>query len=85
MHSQQGSDLLSFVVLLLGGSGGVVNSLDFCPWLLLLPVRTFFTMEGGDSEFAKFTLPTLKGFLKSCSQNVSGNKQELAASAKGCQ
>ena len=31
VHSQQGSDLLSFVILLLGGSGGVVNSLDFCP------------------------------------------------------
>ena len=31
VHSQQGSDLLSFVVLLLGGSDGVVNSLDFCP------------------------------------------------------
>ena len=51
---------------LLGGSGGVVNSLHFCPgiayvpWLFLLPVRTFFTMEGGDNKFAVFTLPTLK-------------------------
>jgi len=26
-------------------------------------VRTFFTLEGGDSEFANFTLPTLKTFL----------------------
>ena len=61
---------------LLGGSGGVVNSHDFCPTsLLLLPVHTFFTMEGGDSEFAKFTLPTLKSFLEAHSQNVSGNKQ----------
>ena len=33
------------------------------------------TMEGGDSEFANFTLPTLKTFLETCSQNVSGNKQ----------
>ena len=65
----------------LGDSGGVVNSLDFLPgiaqvpWLLLLPVRTFFTTEGGDSEFANFTLPTLKAFLEALSQNVSGNKQ----------
>ena len=35
----------------------------------------FFTVEGGDSELAKFTLPTLKAFLEACSQNVSGNKQ----------
>ena len=67
-------------------SGGVVNSLDFCPaslkswlllqyWLLLLPVHTFFTMEGGDSEFATFTLPTLKAFFEAGSHNVSGNKQ----------
>ena len=30
-------------------------------------------MEGGDSEFAKFTVPTLKAFLKARSHNVSGN------------
>ena len=29
----------------------------------------FFTMEGGDSEFANFTLPTLKAFLEA--RNVS--------------
>ena len=34
-------------------------------------------MEGGDSEFAKFTVPTLKAFLKAHSQKVSSNKQEL--------
>ena len=28
-------------------------------------------MEGGDGEFAKFTLPTLKTFLEARSQNVS--------------
>ena len=49
-------------IQVLGGSGGVVNSLDFypasqVPRLLLLWVRTFFAMEGGDSEFAKFTVP----------------------------
>ena len=32
-------------------------------------------MEGGDSEFVNFTLPTLKTFLEAHSQNVSGNKQ----------
>ena len=59
---------------LLGGSGGVVNSLDFYPalplsypqysWLFLLPVRTFLTMEGGHSEFAKFTSANLKGIFE---------------------
>ena len=34
-------------------------------------------MEDGDNKFAKFTVPTLKEFLKVPSQNVSGNKQEL--------
>ena len=34
----------------------------------------FFTMEGGDNKFAKFTVPTLKVILKVRSQNVSGNK-----------
>ena len=58
----------------MGDSGGVVNSLDFCP-VLLLRVRTFFTMEGGDSEFADFTLPMLKTFFEARSHNVSGNKQ----------
>ena len=51
---------------------------DLCPASvksLLFPVRTFFTMEGGDSEFANFKLPTLKAFLEVRSQNVSGNKQ----------
>ena len=28
------------------------------PWLFLLPVRTFFTMEGRDNKFMKFTVPT---------------------------
>ena len=41
----------------------------------LLPVRTFLTMEGGDNKFAKFTVPTLKAFLKVRNQSVSGNKQ----------
>ena len=35
----------------------------------------FFTMEGGNSEFANFTLPTLKAFLEARSHIVSGNKQ----------
>ena len=68
------------VLILLGGSGGVVNSLDVCPASLkslgCFYFRCFyFTMEGGDSEFANFTLPTLKTFLEARSHNVSGNKQ----------
>ena len=43
------------------------------PLAVLLPVRTFFTMEGGDSEFENFTLPT--DILEARSQNVSGKKQ----------
>ena len=35
----------------------------------------FLHKEGGDSEFANFTLKTLKAFLEACSQNVSGNRQ----------
>ena len=45
---------------------GLLTPLPFTrhrvPWPLLLPVRTFFKMKG--SEFAKFTLPALKTFLK---------------------
>jgi len=42
--------------------------------LNLLPVCTFFTVEGSDSEFADFILPTLKTFLKACSQPKNGTK-----------
>ena len=35
----------------------------------------FFHNGRGDSEFANFTLPTLKAFLEARRQNVSGNKQ----------
>ena len=67
---------------LLGGSGRVVNSLDFCPASLkslgCFYFRCVFSSQwkmGGDSEFANFTLPTLKAFLEARSHNVSGNKQ----------
>ena len=68
-------------VIVLGDSGGVVSSLDLCPASLkslgcfYFRCATFVTMEGGDSEFANFTLPTLKAFFEACSHNVSGNKQ----------
>ena len=73
--------VLKFDMSLLGDSGGVVNSLDFCPASLkslgcfYFLVRTFFTMEGSDSEFENFTLPTLNTFFEAHSHNVSGNKQ----------
>ena len=41
-------------------------------------------MEGGDSEFTNFTLPTLKAFFAARSHNVSGNEQQLVARALGC-
>ena len=47
-------------------------------------MRAFFTMEGGDSEFVNFTLPTLKAFLEAHSQNVSGNNRLLVTHAIGC-
>ena len=62
---------------------GLLTTLTFTR-LLLLPVHIFFTMEGGDSDFAKFTLPTLNAFLKAHSQNMFGNKQQLVARATGC-
>ena len=40
-------------------------------------------MENGDSEFANFTLPTLKDFFEARSHNVSGNKQFVARTL-GC-
>jgi len=40
-------------------------------------VRTFFTLEGGDSEFANFTLPTLKAFLEAHSQNVPAASNDV--------
>ena len=59
---------------------GLLTPLTFArhrlsPLAALIPVRTFFKMEGGDSEFANFTLPILKAFLEARSQNVFGNKQ----------
>ena len=68
-------------VTLLGDSGRVVNSLDFCPasfkslGCFYFRYVLFFTMEGSDSEFANFTLPTLKAFFEARSHNVSGSKQ----------
>ena len=59
-------------------------SIAQAPWLLLLPAHTFFTMEGGDGEFANFTLPTSKALLEGCIQNVFGNKQKLVAHAIRC-
>ena len=59
---------------------GLLTPLTFA-WHRLSPFAAFtssacfFTMEGGDSEFANFTLPTLKAFLEARSHNVSGNKQ----------
>ena len=40
-------------------------------------------MEGGDSTFEKFTVPTLKAFLKARIQSVPGNKRERVARAVG--
>ena len=39
------------------------------------PSSQSVTMAGGDSEFANFTLPTLKKFLEARNQNLSGNKK----------
>ena len=62
---------------LLRDSGGVVNSLDFCPASLKSLGCLYFqcVLSGDDSEFANFSLPTLKAFLEAHSHNVFGNKQ----------
>ena len=58
---------------------GLLTPLTFTKrWPLgrfFLPVRIVFTMEGGDSQFAKFTVLSLKAYLKALSQTVSGSKQ----------
>ena len=55
---------------------GLLTPLTFARHRLSpLDAFTFFAMEGGDSEFANFTLPTLKAFLEARRHNVSGNKQ----------
>ena len=60
----------SFSVKILGGSGRVVDSLDFYPpSLKSLGCFDFqcilsSPMEGSDNKFARFTVPALKEFLK---------------------
>ena len=44
-------------------------------WKLMKNTDFRALVEGGDSEFANFTLPTLKAFLQAHSHNVSGNKK----------
>ena len=66
---------------ILGGSGRVVNSLDF--YLASLKSLGCFYFQcilslqwkAVTVNYAKFTEPTLRAFLKARSQNVSGNKQ----------
>ena len=65
---------------ILGGSGGVVNSLDFCPASLkslgYFYLRCILSSQWKTTvKYANFTLPTLKAFLEARSQIVSGNKQ----------
>ena len=67
---------------LLGSSGGVVNSLDFClASLKSLCCFYFQCILSSHSQWkamtVNFTLPTLKAFLEACSQNVSGNSNNL--------
>ena len=82
-HSAASYAVSMRVETILGGSGRVVTMLApltfdwhrLSPLAAFTSVHTFFTMEGSDSEFANFTLPTLKAFLEARSQNVSVNKQ----------
>ena len=65
----------------MGDSGGVVNSLDFCPASLKSLGCVYFRSVLSSQwkvvtvKFANFTLPTLKAFLEARSHNLSGNKQ----------
>ena len=62
----------------MGDSGGGVNSLDFCP-ASLKSIGCFYFRCVLSSQWkavtVNFTLPTLKTYLETHSQNVSGNKQ----------
>ena len=62
----------------------VVVSLDLpgiSPFAVFTSGATFLTTKSANNDFAKFTVPTLKAFLKTGSRNVSGNKQEVLANA----
>ena len=87
------------VVVLLGGSNGVVKSLDFGLASLKSLGYLYFQcilssqwnywkvaqwQSDTDSELVNFMLPILKAFLEVHSQNVSGNTQYLVARAIGC-
>ena len=66
--------------VLLGGSGGVVNSLDFCPASLKSLGRFFFwcvLSSQWEAVTANFTLPTLKAFLEAHSQMCLATSNNL--------
>ena len=70
----------NLLLVLLGDSGGVVNSLEFCLASLKSLGCFYFrcilsSQWKAVSEFANFTLPTLKAYFEARSHNVSGNKQ----------
>ena len=62
---------------LLGDSGELLTPLTFARHrlspLAVFTSGAYFLYNG--SEFANFTLPTLKAFLEARSHNVSGTKQ----------
>ena len=68
-------EVLMYLYLYWAIQAGLLTPMTFA-WHCLSPLAAFTsgTMEGGDSEFANFTLPTLEAFLEACSHNVSGNK-----------
>ena len=70
----------NLLLVLLGDSGRVVNSLEFCPASLKSLGCFYFrcilsSQWKAVSEFANFTLPTLKAYFEARIHNVSGNKQ----------
>ena len=67
---------------------GLLTPLTFAryrlsPLAAFTSMRAFFTMEGGDSEFASFTLPTLKAFLEACSHNGGGANNNSTGKSLG--
>ena len=65
---------------------GLLTPLTFAErWPLrrfFLPVRIVFTMEGGDSEFAKFTVLSLKAYLKQIKNKKQKRTHDLWSSEK---
>ena len=76
LHIRKGVGSLTQDKTGLGDSGGVVNSLDFCPASLeSLGCFYFRCILSSQWKAVTVNLQILKDFIEAHGQNVSGNKQ----------